>query len=337
MDDDAAAGGHVDGGLDSRLGGRNWNRLHKLVYATGVVAALHYGWLVRSDVRRPLAYASVVLVLLASASAKAAGQAHRGIFEGCPAIIVGVTCHRHIYSQSLALRSGRARYASRLTGSAGLGMFETSLVIQSCEPGDSKNRILRSAQRPAFDGETCRPWRDDSAALAAFEGEVLPHADRLFRLAMWLERNRTDAEDVVQETMIEALRSFHRFQPGTNCRAWLVTILQRIVSNRRLAPRDARSWWSDPDDRLAQTVPFVPPGTAGAHRRGRSGTACDGCRRRTRTSSCCATWRISVQRGGGSAGDSDRNRDVSTPPGPCAIESRARRRGSDFGRKSVDP
>ena len=48
-----------------RLGGRNWSRLHKLVYTTGVVAALHYWWLVKSDVRRPLAYAAVVLVLLA--------------------------------------------------------------------------------------------------------------------------------------------------------------------------------------------------------------------------------------------------------------------------------
>jgi sulfoxide reductase heme-binding subunit YedZ len=48
-----------------RLGGRNWNRLHKLVYATGIVAALHYWWLVKSDVRRPLAYAAVVVVLLA--------------------------------------------------------------------------------------------------------------------------------------------------------------------------------------------------------------------------------------------------------------------------------
>jgi DMSO/TMAO reductase YedYZ heme-binding membrane subunit len=35
------------------------------VYATGIVAALHYWWLVKSDVRRPLAYAAVVLVLLA--------------------------------------------------------------------------------------------------------------------------------------------------------------------------------------------------------------------------------------------------------------------------------
>jgi RNA polymerase sigma-70 factor (ECF subfamily) len=100
--------------------------------------------------------------------------------------------------------------------------------------------------------------RDVSDAWAAFEGEVLPHVDRLFRLAMWFVRNRTDAEDVVQDTMIQALKSFHRFQRGTNCRAWLSTILQRIVSNRRRAA--GRSILvDDPDDRVAQTVPFVPP------------------------------------------------------------------------------
>jgi RNA polymerase sigma-70 factor, ECF subfamily len=100
--------------------------------------------------------------------------------------------------------------------------------------------------------------RDDSDAWAAFEGEVLPHTDRLFRLAMWFERNRDDAEDVVQETMMHALRSFHRFQPGTNCRAWLTTILQRIVSNRRRA-KGRSIVVSDPDDRIAHSVPFVPP------------------------------------------------------------------------------
>jgi DNA-directed RNA polymerase specialized sigma24 family protein len=60
-----------------------------------------------------------------------------------------------------------------------------------------------------------------------FEAEALPHLDRLFRLAMWLERNRSEAEDLVQETMMQALQSFHRFPPGTNCRAWLATILQK--------------------------------------------------------------------------------------------------------------
>lgn len=100
--------------------------------------------------------------------------------------------------------------------------------------------------------------RDASDAWAAFEGEVLPHADRLFRLAMWFVRNRADAEDVVQDTLMQALKSFHRFQRGTNCRAWLTTILQRVVSNRRRAA--GRSIVvDDPDDRIAQTVPFVPP------------------------------------------------------------------------------
>src|SRR5215468_12143829 len=99
--------------------------------------------------------------------------------------------------------------------------------------------------------------RDRAEASAAFEQEALPHAGRLFRLAMWFERNRADAEDVVQDTMIQALKSFHRFQPGTNCRAWLITILQRIVSNRRRS-RGRSIVVSDPDDQIAQTVSFVP-------------------------------------------------------------------------------
>jgi RNA polymerase sigma-70 factor (ECF subfamily) len=102
------------------------------------------------------------------------------------------------------------------------------------------------------------PQGGDAKSWSAFEREVLPHADRLFRLAMWFERNRTDAEDVVQETMMRALRSFHRFQPGTNCRAWLVTILQRVVSNRRRS-KGRSIEVSDPDDRFAHTLPFVPP------------------------------------------------------------------------------
>ncbi len=94
---------------------------------------------------------------------------------------------------------------------------------------------------------------------AQFEVEALPHVDRLFRLAMWFEGNRSEAEDVMQETMLQALQSFHRFQPGTNCRAWLVTILQHVRSNRRRA-RGRLRLVDDPDDRLAQkTIPFEAP------------------------------------------------------------------------------
>jgi len=98
----------------------------------------------------------------------------------------------------------------------------------------------------------------DELGWAAFEAEALPHTDRLFRLAMWFERNRQEAEDLVQETMIQALQSFHRFRKGTNCRAWLVAILQHVRSNRRRG-RLRSPLVSDPDDRLAETVPFVPP------------------------------------------------------------------------------
>src|SRR5712671_7186014 len=93
-------------------------------------------------------------------------------------------------------------------------------------------------------------------AWAAFEAEALPHLDRLFRLAMWFERNRSEAEDLVQETMMQALQSFHRFQPGTNCRAWLTTILQHVRSNRRRA-RGRSPVVEDPEDRIAHATAVV--------------------------------------------------------------------------------
>src|SRR3954447_12327138 len=93
---------------------------------------------------------------------------------------------------------------------------------------------------------------------AAFEAEAMPHVDRLFRLAMWWERDRREAEDLVQDTLVQALQSFQRFTPGTNCRAWLTTILQHVRSNRRRS-RFRHAMVEDPDDRLAETVPFVPP------------------------------------------------------------------------------
>ena len=73
-----------------------------------------------------------------------------------------------------------------------------------------------------------------------------------------MERDRQEAEDLVQETMVQALKSFHRFTPGTNCKAWLVTILHHVRSNRRRA-RMRRPEVEDPDDRIAQTVPADPP------------------------------------------------------------------------------
>jgi len=94
----------------------------------------------------------------------------------------------------------------------------------------------------------------------AFEAEAMPHVDRLFRHAMWLERNRSEAEDLVQETLVQALQSFARFTPGTNCRAWLLTILQHVRSNRwRKQGRLAIDAGVDIEERGPNTAVFVPP------------------------------------------------------------------------------
>lgn len=93
---------------------------------------------------------------------------------------------------------------------------------------------------------------------SSFEAEALPHVPRLFRLAMWLERNRFEAEDLVQETLMQALQSFHRFTPGTNCRAWLVTILYHLRSNRRRAS-SRLVLVHEEDHYIAETVAGVPP------------------------------------------------------------------------------
>jgi len=86
----------------------------------------------------------------------------------------------------------------------------------------------------------------------------MPHVDRLFRHAMWLERNRATAEDLVQETLVQALQSFHRFTPGTNCRAWLLSILQHVRANR-LRKEGRFVVESNVEERLANVAPFVPP------------------------------------------------------------------------------
>ncbi len=58
---------------------------------------------------------------------------------------------------------------------------------------------------------------------------------------------------------MQALLSFHRFTAGTNCRAWLVTILHHVRSNRRRRARARRRLAVEhPDDRIAEHVPFVP-------------------------------------------------------------------------------
>jgi methionine sulfoxide reductase heme-binding subunit len=47
-----------------RLGGKNWQRLHRLIYLTGILAVIHYWWLVKADVRKPEEYGLLLSILL---------------------------------------------------------------------------------------------------------------------------------------------------------------------------------------------------------------------------------------------------------------------------------
>lgn len=68
--------------------------------------------------------------------------------------------------------------------------------------------------------------------LQAFEQVALVHIDELYATALRYTKNDKDAEDLVQETFLKAYTNFHRYERGTNCRAWLFTILTNTFINR---------------------------------------------------------------------------------------------------------
>ncbi len=68
---------------------------------------------------------------------------------------------------------------------------------------------------------------------ATFEELALPLLDQLYNFAHWLTQDRTEAEDLVQETYAKALRGFSTFQLGTNFRAWMFRILKNSFLNTK--------------------------------------------------------------------------------------------------------
>jgi RNA polymerase sigma-70 factor (ECF subfamily) len=97
-----------------------------------------------------------------------------------------------------------------------------------------------------------------TAKVEDFEQAAMPHLNDLFRTAMRVIGNRSEAEDLVQEAYLQAWKSFHRFEPGTNCRAWLFKILFHVIHHHR------RKWYNsklarEGEEILEQTIAYEPP------------------------------------------------------------------------------
>ena len=73
----------------------------------------------------------------------------------------------------------------------------------------------------------------ESSLEERFAAEAMPHLDDIFRSATRILGDRARAEDVAQEVYLQAWKSFHRFESGTNCRAWLFKILFHCVNHHR--------------------------------------------------------------------------------------------------------
>jgi len=65
-----------------------------------------------------------------------------------------------------------------------------------------------------------------------FERVAIPHLSHIYTAAFYLTQDDHEADDLVQETYLRAYRFFHKFEPGTNCRAWLLSIQRHLFINR---------------------------------------------------------------------------------------------------------
>ncbi len=82
----------------------------------------------------------------------------------------------------------------------------------------------------------------------------MPLFGQLYNFAHWLAQNREEAEDLVQETYVKALKGFATFEPGTNFRAWMYRILRNTFLSSRTGKKAAQTVPLDEDENQAMAA-----------------------------------------------------------------------------------
>ncbi len=91
-----------------------------------------------------------------------------------------------------------------------------------------------------------------------FEAEAMHHINDLYRTAIRLTMDRTEADDLVQETYMQAWKSFDRYEPGTNCRAWLYKILFNKFDHHRRKKFTQAKYLQEADELVYATAAYTP-------------------------------------------------------------------------------
>ena len=94
-----------------------------------------------------------------------------------------------------------------------------------------------------------------------FEAEAMQHINDHYRTAMRLTRSETEADDLVQETYMQAWKSFAHYELGTNCRAWLYKILFNKFDHHRRKKYTQAKYFQEADElvfEFSAATPSVP-------------------------------------------------------------------------------
>ncbi|HEX8288862.1 MAG TPA: sigma-70 family RNA polymerase sigma factor [Pyrinomonadaceae bacterium] len=92
-----------------------------------------------------------------------------------------------------------------------------------------------------------------------FEAEAMQHINDLYRTAVRLTMNQVDAEDLVQETFMQAWKSFEHYEIGTNCRAWLYKILFNKYDHYRRKKFMQAKYMQEADELVFANVIYSAP------------------------------------------------------------------------------